>query len=127
MVLEADITMESSRISSISNGKIFGKCVFSRQNGRTSGIRSGSLDTRRSLAAYPPIFPRKNLKTKGLDGRKFHILLYFQDIKFVAASPHFRENSILCGIRWLGGIGKNFCLTQLGVTPLGETERELTV
>jgi len=44
----------------------------------------------------------------------------------VRRSPQLRENSILCGIRWLGGIGENFRLTQIGVTPLDETVWVLT-
>ena len=69
------------------------------------------------LAAYPLIFPSKNLKIKGLHERTFRIRLYFiwlyfQDSKIEQAFPHFWKNSILCGIRWLGGIGENFRLTR---------------
>jgi hypothetical protein len=71
-----------------------------------------------SLAAYPPIFPGKNLKTKGLRARfqgfarfqsfkvdkvegsksRVGVSIYFQDIKFARHSPHFWENSILLRI-----------------------------
>jgi hypothetical protein len=70
-----------------------------------------------SLAAYPPIFPGKNLKTKKLNG-----ILGWEEIthsallsgyQIRAAFPRFWENSISCGIRWLGGIGENFRLTRL--------------
>jgi len=39
--------------------------------------------------------------------------LYFQDSKFGQAFPRFWENSILCGIRWLRGIGEIYRLTRL--------------
>jgi hypothetical protein len=46
------------------------------------------------LAAYPLIFPSKNLKIKGLHERTFRIRLYFiwlyfQDSKIEQAFPHF--------------------------------------
>jgi hypothetical protein len=58
----------------------------------------------RWLPTYPPIFPGKNLKTKGLNGRKsnirlYLIRLYFQDSKLEGVFPHFGENSIVFGIK----------------------------
>jgi hypothetical protein len=59
----------------------------------------------------PPIFPGKNLKIKGLNRNQSHVRLYFQYSKFEEVFPYFGENSMLCGIIWLSGIGENFRLT----------------
>jgi len=60
----------------------------------------------------PPIYSGKNLKIKGLHGHQSHVRLYFQDSKSEEVFPHFGENSMLRGIRWLSGIGENFRLTR---------------
>jgi len=64
----------------------------------------------------PSYISRQKSENKKVRRGKSHNRLYLQDSKFGASFPHFGENSILCGIRWFGGIGKNFRLTEIGVT-----------
>ena len=49
-----------------------------------------------------------------------HLGFYLQDSKFEGVFPHLSEYSIMFGIRWLGGIDKNFRLTWFGAVQVSD-------